>query len=537
MPFLAVQPLKSQSWPTGLLPSLRLLWQRTLFPGRQPIDSRVRLTSLALLIVVPGLLLYPCLQFHLLDPDEGRYAEIPREMLTRGEWLVPYLQSEPYLDKPPLLYWLVMLSYAAFGVHEWSARLIPALAVHGTILTTYLIGRNRVGERAAFLGAGLLGLTPALMGMGRLLILDGLLTFWVTLGLLAGWRSLATPRCRWWYVCAIACGFGMLTKGPIALVLVLPPLVIDHWLSGGNGRLNQGRRSWLLFVTIVLAINLPWYAAIAVARPEFGPYFFVQHNLQRFLAPFDHLEPIWYYGPVLLGGLMPGTLLLPRLVRRLAAGDSSIAARRSPELGFLLLAGGWCVLFFSLSGSKLPTYILPAFPMLCLALATAPLGPIGWPFKSAVALWTAGLAAVNFVGLPWYADQRSPMGAPAAEVRTACGDRATVVCCYPRPCDSAGFYLQRDDLRSTRSKFVHLLIADLLTRERTVVLFTHRHSYELLKESLPPDLTVERAASFRRQLPGPAWLTKLIGDSPWGLCDLAVIRCSRPRPADAVGKP
>jgi hypothetical protein len=136
----------------------------------------------------------------------------------------------------------------------------------------------------------------------------------------------------------------------------------------------------------------------------------------------------------------------------------------------------------------------------------------------------------NFIAIPWYARQRSPMGAPAAELRAACSDPATVVCCYPRSCDSAGFYLQRDDLQATRSKFVHLLIADLLTRERTVVLFTHRHSFELLKDSLPPELTVQHSATFRGQSAGPAWLTKLVGDSPWGLCDLAVIHNSRPKP-------
>jgi 4-amino-4-deoxy-L-arabinose transferase-like glycosyltransferase len=520
------------AWPTALLPALRLLWQRTLFPGRVAIDRRCRATSLAVLIFLPAVLLYPCLQFHLLDPDEGRYAEIPREMLARGEWVVPQLLGEPYLDKPPLLYWLIMIGYSVFGVHDWSARIVPALAVHGTILTTYLIGRNRLGERAAFRGALLLALTPGLMGMGRLLILDGLLAFWVTLGLLAGWSSLraesATGRAIWWKVCALACGFGVLTKGPVALVLVLPPLFIDQWLNGKR-LIPHGRRGWLIFAAIAMTINLPWYVAIWIARPDFGPYFFVQHNLQRFLDPFDHIEPVWYYIPVALGGLLPGSFYLWRLLRGLFAGDASASAERSPDLGFAVLAGCWCFAFFSLSGSKLPTYILPAFPMLCLAL-----GATSWRgntrcFHAGVVVWTVGLVFVNFVALPWYAAQRSPMGAPAAELRATCSDPESVIRCYPRECNSAAFYLGRDDLQSTRSKFVHLLIADLLTRERTVVLFTHRHSYKLLKESLPPELSVARAVSFRRKLPGPEWVTQLIGNTPWGLCDLAVIKNSRPK--------
>src|SRR4051812_1008925 len=115
MPPMAITPLAPITWPTALLPSIRMLWQKTLFPGQMTIDPKIRTTSLLILVILPAVLLYPCLHFHLLDPDEGRYAEIPREMLARGEWIVPYLQGEPYLDKPPLLYWLVMLCYSVFG--------------------------------------------------------------------------------------------------------------------------------------------------------------------------------------------------------------------------------------------------------------------------------------------------------------------------------------------------------------------------------------------------------------------------------------
>src|SRR5262245_42758426 len=168
-------------------------------------------------------------------------------MPQRHEWVVPHLQGEPYLDKPPLFYWLVMASYAVFGVHDWAARLVPALAVHGTILLTYLFGRRLLGERAAFRGALLLSLTPALMGMGRLLILDGLLTLGVTAGLFVG-------ALGWWPACALACGLGVLTKGPVAIVLVVPPLVIHRWLTTGTFAVRW--RSIVSFVAIVLAVNL-----------------------------------------------------------------------------------------------------------------------------------------------------------------------------------------------------------------------------------------------------------------------------------------
>src|SRR5580704_3637006 len=115
--------------PRSFLACLPFLWSRILFPGTQNDSTAWRGPALLLLLLLPGLLLYPCLSFYLFEPDEGRYAEIPREMLERGDWIVPYLQGEPYLDKPPLLYWLVMLSYQVFGISDAAARLVPALAV------------------------------------------------------------------------------------------------------------------------------------------------------------------------------------------------------------------------------------------------------------------------------------------------------------------------------------------------------------------------------------------------------------------------
>src|SRR4029077_21163391 len=123
----------------SLLAFLPFLWSRVLFAGTMPAQTGASRKAWLFLILVPALLLYPCLSFHLFEPDEGRYAEIPREMLARGDWVVPYLQGPPYLDKPPLFYWLVMGSYALCGVHDWAARLIPALAIHGCILVLYLL--------------------------------------------------------------------------------------------------------------------------------------------------------------------------------------------------------------------------------------------------------------------------------------------------------------------------------------------------------------------------------------------------------------
>lgn len=486
--------LATQTAPSAQTPSfiscLPVLWSRVLFPGQSASPSLLRWQSLLILILFPGALLYPCMDFHLFEPDEGRYAEIPREMMIRGEWIVPYLQGEPYLDKPPLFYWLVSISYRLFGVHDWSARLIPALAVHLCVLLTYLLGRRSLGERSAFWGALALGLAPGFVGMGRLLILDSLLSACVAISWLCGFEAIRGQRFRgaWWMAAAIACGLGILAKGPVALILFVPPMLAYPWLTSSAVRVSW--RAWLGFLAIVLLVALPWYIAICVRLPAFATYFLWEHNVVRFVAPFDHLRPIWFYGPVVLIGLLPATLLAYPLLRFLLSCDPLDVRRRSPEFGFMLLAGGWCVLFFSLSGCKLPTYVLPSFPPLALAVGAFIAGSryekprwVAVPAGMSLLL----LAIAHFGVVPWYAEFHSPMSR-AEEVWSYCGDPNTPVVCYPRSCDSVSFYLGRDDLQNFRSKQTPSMIQQLLKQPRTVILFTHRHSLEALRQVLPPQL-------------------------------------------------
>jgi 4-amino-4-deoxy-L-arabinose transferase-like glycosyltransferase len=458
------------------------------------------------LFLLPGLILYPCLSFRLLEPDEGRYAQIPREMLQRGEWVVPYLQGQPYLDKPPLMYWLTMVSYMLLGVGDGPARLAPALAVHGCILLVYLFGRRRLGERPAYWGALLLALMPGFVGMARLLLLDGVLTFLVTFALFAALESIqgAQIRWRWWLLAGAACGLGILTKGPVILILVLAPLVLHRWLTRSGPPLAL--RAWLAFLAVALGIALPWYVAICYRLPEFAHHFLWTHNLMRFFQPFDHIEPVWYYVPILIVCLLPGTLLAPGFACFLLTEDDALARRRPLELGYLLLAGGCCVLFFSLSGSKLPTYILPAFPPLALALgcyfAASRWPRSAWTPAVGVAVY-AFMVAGNFWLAPWYAGYRSPMNCPAW-VKECCADASVPVVCHPRSVDSVAFYTGRDDFHSYRSKEMAQLLHFLQHQERAVVLLSHRHSLEQLRKTLPPRLHVTRSA-------------------PLGLCEAALV--------------
>lgn len=514
----------THSLPRSVAASLPWLWSKVMFPGRVVIDATIRLRSLAIVTILPALLLYPTLSFHLLEPDEGRYAEIPREMLQRGDWVVPHLQGQPYLDKPPLMYWLVMLSYSIFGVHDWAARIVPALAVHVSILAVYLVGRRSVGERAAYWGSLALGVSPLFVSMGRLLILDGLLAACTTVALFAMFEAVRGSRVvwSWWLVAALATGLGILTKGPVAVLLLVPPIWLHRRLSGASCRIGFGPLG--AFLGVLLLVNLPWYIAIGLRAPVFLRYFFWEHNVVRFVAPFDHIRPVWFYLPILLLGLLPVGVVAPALIRHLLSGSRRKLIQRTPELGFFLIAGLWCVFFFSMSGSKLPTYILPAFPPLMLAIGAF----------IARGIWTRRVAAVFAIGgvaflawfhidaIPWYAKMRSPMGEPE-RVKKYCADPAQPVLCFPRSCDSVSFYLGRDDLRNVRSKDALEFIRALQERPRTVVLFTHRHSLEALRYSLPPDLAITEVVTFKRDMSIGRWYDVLTTETPWGLCDLAVV--------------
>jgi 4-amino-4-deoxy-L-arabinose transferase-like glycosyltransferase len=522
-------------FPRTFAACLPFLWTRILFPGAPPTATRVRWQALLFLLILPGTLLYPCLSFYLFEPDEARYAEIPREMLQRGDLVVPYLQGEPYLDKPPLLYWMVMGCYQVFGVHDWAARVVPALAVHGCILVVYLLGRRSLGERAAFWAAFLLSLAPGFVSMGRLLVLDGLLALWVTLSILGAFEAQKGAQLRWgwWFLSALACGLGVLTKGPVALLLLIPPLWVHRRLTKAIPVISWKAR--LVFLAAVMAVALPWYGGICLRLPHFAYHFLWEHNFVRFLAPFDHLEPFWYYLPVLLGGLLPATLWAIPLLRYLFAGSPAVAGRRCPELGFMLLAGGWCVLFFSLSGCKLPTYVLPAFPLLTLAAGYF-IATTSWQksrrLQAGLGLAYVVLVLAHHVAVPWYAWYRSPMG-NSQEVSRYCADPGTPVICFPRSCDSVGFYLRRDDLKCFRSKEIDSLRAALRAKPRTVVLCTHRHSLGGLREALPPELWLHDEKRFKLEdIPGvPERLMekiiKVAGETPWGLCDVAVVERRR----------
>jgi 4-amino-4-deoxy-L-arabinose transferase-like glycosyltransferase len=294
----------------------------------------------------------------LMDPDEGRYAEIAREMLVLKDWLVPHLNFLPYLEKPPLVYWLTALSFQTFGLSEWAARLPAALSALGGVFLAYFLGRAFWGARTGFWGALILATSGGYVILGRLIILDMPLTFFLNLGVALGYLAAARDRRRLLLWAYVSLAVAVLIKGPVALVLA--------GLIWGAWTLLDRRHSltfWLHPAGLVLmtAIILPWFILVTMRFPEFPRFFLWEHHLGRYVAGTIHGKPFYYYAPILLGLMLPWSWLLPWALARLKPTASR-------ERFFLLIWAGVILLFFSCSGGKLAPYILPAFLPLALLL-------------------------------------------------------------------------------------------------------------------------------------------------------------------------
>lgn len=307
----------------------------------------------------------------LMDPDEGRYAEIAREFFISHDWLIPHLNLFPYLEKPPLVYWLTALSFGGLGYTEFAARLPSALSALAGMFLAYGLGRAFWGPAPAFLGATVLATCAGYVTLARLLTLDMALAFFLNLGVGLGYLALSRERPRLWLWAYGALALAVLIKGPVALVLA--GLI---WLGGVALARRSWRelvqpRGWLLLAVIVL----PWFAAVQWRYPEFFRFFVLEQHLGRFLTPAIHPEPFYYYVPVIFGLALPWSWLLPWA---LVSGPTPRDADRT----FLLLWAAVVLVFFSLSRGKLAPYILPALLPLALVLgrglAGCFLGPGAW---------------------------------------------------------------------------------------------------------------------------------------------------------------
>ena len=304
----------------------------------------------------------------LVRPDEGRYAEIAREMAITGDWTTPRLNGIKYFEKPPLQYWMTAAAFKAFGEHEWTARLWAALTGFAGVLMVGFTGARLFGRQAGFYSAVVLASSLLYAVIGHINTLDMGVTFWLTIGLLGfllGQRGARRTReTRLWMLLAwVAMGFGFLSKGLIGLALPAAAMVAYAIVHRDISFLK--RLEPVAGIAIILVIALPWIIAVSIANPEFPHFFFIHEHFQRFLTKVHHrTAPWWYFVPILIAGMLPWT---PMLVQALiAAWKGDPGGRSFKPRRFLLLYASVIFLFFSASQSKLPSYILPIFPALAL---------------------------------------------------------------------------------------------------------------------------------------------------------------------------
>lgn len=386
---VSAQPPRVEAWQTAFglcLTTLRACWNRRWFPGessklRSPTEPSfeaeaadaglslaVKAAAIAVLFSAAILVLTLNLNYPLFEPDEARNAQLALNIYETGDWVMLRLGPELYWDKPPAVAWGTAISYWMFGVSPWSTRLLSNLCALATIGLTFGLGWRLIGFRAAWWGALLLTLSTGFVICGRYATMDATITLCCTGVLGFAYLAICGTRLRYsaWCLAAILAGVGLLVKGPVVLVLTFPPLLAWLWLSG-NTHLNK-IVPWVLFAAIALLLAGPWFIAMGLVEPEFLLYFFWKHHVVRFSDAFNHREPFWYYGPALILGMFPASLLLPTLVGFFRSRSAAYAKMATSEVGFLALIAIWIVGFFSLSDSKLPTYILPAFPAVALLL-------------------------------------------------------------------------------------------------------------------------------------------------------------------------
>ncbi len=353
------------------------------------IASLSRRTWIALALIVAVVWFANLDVRKLQHPDEGRYAEIAREMVATGNWVTPRVNGIKYFEKPALQYWLTAASFEAFGISEWTARLPTALAGFLTVIAIGWAGTVLASPAVGVYSAAVLASCIWHFGISHILTLDALLSFCLALalvGFLLAQRADATPRERerMMLLAYVATAAGILTKGVVALAIPGTTLLLYSLATRDFApwkRLHLGKG-----LPLLLVLTAPWFIVVSMRNPEFARFFFIHEHIERFLTPESRRPgPWWYFLPMLVAGLLPWTgVFLWRI--NASWRDAAVDAGGFSWARFCLIWSAFILVFFSISHSKLPSYILPMFPALALVL--------GWQLEVMTARSLSALAAL-----------------------------------------------------------------------------------------------------------------------------------------------
>jgi 4-amino-4-deoxy-L-arabinose transferase-like glycosyltransferase len=342
----------------------------------------------------------------LFDVDEGAFSQATLEMFERGDFLSTYLNGEPRYDKPILVYWLQAAAVALVGPSEWAFRLPSALCATLWAWFTYLFVKRHYGAARALFAAALLASSLGVFIIGRAATADALLNMLIAASMFAAWQHLSTGRRGWLYATHAAIGLGVLAKGPIAIVVPFATTLIYCWLRRDLRTWARAVFDWRALL-LLLAIALPWYVVILIKEGSgFVQGFFVKHNIGRFSGPVSgHGGSLLYYFPALIFLSLPFTALVVLVAMHLRA------IWRDELQTYLLLWFVFVFVFFSLSGTKLPHYVLYGYTGLIILMAVHgyELRAVFWPLAPVLAFFAVLLALPHglsylaaHIGDPYY---------------------------------------------------------------------------------------------------------------------------------------
>ena len=362
--------------------------------------------KILLLLLIYALLWFGTLNYrHLIPSDEGRYAEMAREMLVTGDWVTPRYNGYKYFEKPPLQVWATAITFQVFGIGDWQARLWSALTGFLTILAIGFTGTRIYNARAGWLAAVVLASSPMWVISGHFNSLDmGLSAFLVAALcslLFAQTTHNKSSSRNWMWICWVFMALATLSKGVIgaaipAMVLIAYSISTWDWKIWTRLRLLSG-------LILFLLITAPWFVLVAQRNEEFLEFFFIHEHLQRFTQDaHSRTGPIYYFVPLVLIGILPWVLQIPGSI-----AQAWQERRGEFSSGWLLVC--WSVMifaFFSVSHSKLPGYIIPIFPALALLIGNRLDHLLGHTNSMAMSwkLQTLGFALLACIGFFFLAE-------------------------------------------------------------------------------------------------------------------------------------
>jgi 4-amino-4-deoxy-L-arabinose transferase-like glycosyltransferase len=337
--------------------------------------SRISDKQLWWLLIGVALIWFANLEYRtLIKPDEGRYAEIPREMAASGDWVTPRLNDLKYFEKPPLQYWATATAYTVFGEHQWTSRLWAALTGFAGLLLVWFAGLRLFGRDAANYAALLLGSSMLYVMMGHINTLDMGVTFFITLGVFSfllaqhsGSTAQQAASRNWMLLAWAGMALAVLSKGLMGIIL--PGTAVFIYCLVQRDFTVLKRMHWLAGLAVFLLITAPWFYLVMKANPEFFQRFFIYEHYTRFTTrELGRYQPWYYFVPILLTGALPWTVLLFDSLFHIGKPRSGGDNKPFNAALFLLIWTVFIYVFFSISDSKLPSYLLPMFPALALLM-------------------------------------------------------------------------------------------------------------------------------------------------------------------------